>query len=333
MTFISRTRQEKSPNTVASVEETSGDKAIYYSSAATVLVLALFSGLLSYDSLRKLALEAAIPYILAFLFPIIIDGLILSGSLLTLFFANKGRMSIYGTFLVVLGVVSSIAGNVSVSDNSLVSQLVHAASPIVLFLSLEAFTILLRWRFTNRTKLMLAETVVEEEPVVQESVIQTHVVPETGATQPHTDTPRLEEATHVAESRQIAQEIVPTSAEEEASPLITTTTLEPDESESSDAASDAAQEEVIQQWSDVEASFPVEPTTDLATVNDSREGNSNLPVAESSKEEEPLSVREKIQQLLASGVTDVGEIADRIPGDRKYVRKLAREELSKLATA
>lgn len=323
MTLISQKRQEESPNTVASMEETSGDKAIYYSSAATVLVLALFSGLLSYDSLRKLALEAAIPYILAFLFPIIIDGLILSGSLLTLFFANKGRMSRYGTFLVVLGVVSSIAGNVSVSDNSLVSQLVHAASPIVLFLSLEAFTILLRWRFKNRSKLMLAENVVEEEPIMQESVIPTYVAPENTAV---ADKPRLEKAAHAVENRQITQEVTPIPAEEDAG--LSSAPVVVNESESSDSD----QEEVIQQWNEVEASLPVEDTTHTVAVNVPKEEKSNLPVAEPAREEEPLSVREKIQQLLASGITDVGEIADRIPGDRKYVRKLAREELSKLAT-
>lgn len=123
---------------------TKSDKRIYNVASFTVIVLAISSAVLSYSALYELAVAAGIDKLLAYLFPVTIDGLILSGSLLVLFAANRGRRSWGGLFLTALGVVSSIAGNVAVSPQNMTAQLVHAAAPVVLFLSLEATTSLIR---------------------------------------------------------------------------------------------------------------------------------------------------------------------------------------------
>lgn len=127
------------------------DRRIYLASSTVVIILALAAGILSYSALKTLAVMSGINPILALLFPLVIDGLILSGTLLVLFFAVRGRRSFFGIFLTLLGVVASIAGNVAVSDNNLIHQIVHGAPALVLFLSLEALTILLRTRFKENT--------------------------------------------------------------------------------------------------------------------------------------------------------------------------------------
>lgn len=129
---------------------TRSDRRIFVASSTVVVILALAAGILSYSALKTLAVMSGINPILALLFPLVIDGLILSGTLLVLFFAVRGKRTIFGIFLTLLGVVASIAGNVAVSDDNLTHQIVHGAPALVLFLSLEALTILLRTRFKER---------------------------------------------------------------------------------------------------------------------------------------------------------------------------------------
>lgn len=128
----------------------SSDKYIFRASATVVVILALASAILSYSALQKLAMISGIPAVLSFLFPIVIDGLILSGTLLVLYFAVRGKRTAFGIFLTLLGVIASIAGNIAISDNNLIHQMVHGAPALVLFLSLEALTILLRSRYKEK---------------------------------------------------------------------------------------------------------------------------------------------------------------------------------------
>lgn len=109
-----------------------------------VVILAIAAAILSYSALRQLAVQSGIDPFLSYLFPVVIDGLILSGTLLVLYFAVRGVRSKFGIFLTLLGVIASIAGNVAISDNNLIHQMVHGAPALVLFLSLEALTVLLR---------------------------------------------------------------------------------------------------------------------------------------------------------------------------------------------
>lgn len=109
-----------------------------------VVILAIAAAILSYSALRQLAVQSGIDPFLSYLFPVVLDGLILSGTLLVLYFAVRGVRSKFGIFLTLLGVIASIAGNVAISDNNIIHQMVHGAPALVLFLSLEALTILLR---------------------------------------------------------------------------------------------------------------------------------------------------------------------------------------------
>lgn len=76
----------------------SSDKYIFRASATVVVILALASAILSYSALQKLAMISGIPAVLSFLFPIVIDGLILSGTLLVLYFAVRGKRTAFGIF-------------------------------------------------------------------------------------------------------------------------------------------------------------------------------------------------------------------------------------------
>lgn len=128
------------------------DKYIFRTSSAVVVILALAAAILSYSALKQLAVLSGIDPILSYLFPLVLDGLILSGTLLVLYFAVRGVRSKFGIFLTLLGVAASIAGNVAVSDNNVIHQMVHGAPALVLFLSLEALTILLRTKSKAETE-------------------------------------------------------------------------------------------------------------------------------------------------------------------------------------
>jgi len=122
------------------------DKILFGVSATATSILALASAILSYSALRQLAVDSAISENLSYLFPITIDGLLVSGSTMVLFAADRGKRSPLGITLTLLGVIASIAGNVSISPDDLTARLVHGTPPVVLFLSLEALTSLMRRR-------------------------------------------------------------------------------------------------------------------------------------------------------------------------------------------
>lgn len=139
--------------------QTRMDKYIFRTSAIVVIILALAAAILSYSALKQLAVNSGIDPVLSYLFPLVLDGLILSGTLLILYFAVRGKRSVFGIFLTLLGVIASIAGNVAVSDNNIVHQMVHGAPALVLFLSLEALTILLRTRSKSESEFTVEESI------------------------------------------------------------------------------------------------------------------------------------------------------------------------------
>lgn len=168
---------------------TRSDRVIYRAAAATTTVLALCAFALSYNSLHELAVASGIPYALSFLYPAVIDGLLLIGSLQILYAATRGVRSWGGIFLVALGVISSVAGNIAVSPPSLTARLVHAASPIVLFLSLEALTSLLRQR---RAQFVILEAQNVLEPPRATPAAAVTPAKETGTSQSPTWSPTNE---------------------------------------------------------------------------------------------------------------------------------------------
>jgi hypothetical protein len=126
------------------------DTAIRRAATVVLLVVGISSAILSYAGLRHLAIMAGIPDSLSFLFPIVVDGMILLGSLSVLRAALARMPTWFGWMLTILGTVTSIAGNIlSVENANLVSQVIHSVPPIFLCLSLETFIQLLRHRIKN----------------------------------------------------------------------------------------------------------------------------------------------------------------------------------------
>lgn len=182
------------------------DKYIFRTSSAVVVILALAAAILSYSALKQLAVQSGIEPMLSYLFPLVLDGLILSGTLLVLYFAVRGVRSKFGIFLTLLGVAASIAGNVAVSDHDIIHQMVHGAPALVLFLSLKALTILLRTKSNTEAEETLQQeaqnapqkaseadtppTTQSQPTKASESVNEQRQEPETVTTEPiHVPTP------------------------------------------------------------------------------------------------------------------------------------------------
>lgn len=149
-------------------DTTKADKIIYSVAFATTLLLAVCAFALSYNALHELALVSGVPYTLSFVFPIVVDGLLISGSLQILYSSLRGERSWGGVVLVLLGVIASVAGNIVVSPPTLTARVVHGVSPVVLFLSLEALTSIMRKRIREAKEKKDAKTV---EKLVQEEKV------------------------------------------------------------------------------------------------------------------------------------------------------------------
>jgi hypothetical protein len=126
------------------------DTSIRRAATVVLLVVGISSAILSYAGLRHLAIMAGIADSLSFLFPIVVDGMILLGSLSVLRAALARMPTWFGWMLTILGTATSIAGNIlSVENANLVSQIIHSVPPVFLCLSLETFIQLLRHRIKN----------------------------------------------------------------------------------------------------------------------------------------------------------------------------------------
>lgn len=264
---------------------------------------------------------AGIHPVLAFLFPITLDGLILAGSLLILYFAVRGKRSGYGLFLTALGVIASIAGNVVISPNNLTYQILHATSPVVLFLSLESLMILLRARSRSAQE---AAKQMEEE---QKASASTEPIPESPS----------EPQNAVLSPRQAAKQDLSAIKEKE---LVKATQLIPAKSEPVASARITPVAEAVK----TEEDTPVAPAPEVAVPSPVRAE----PVAPAVKTpavtvspaaktpvvtdaDNPPSKRELIRELLTNNPEmDANEIVEIIGGDKKYVKKLIREERDKL---
>ena len=106
-------------------------------STITVLGLAISAAILSFSGLQQLSLQAGISHSIAWLLPVVIDGMVLTGSLGVVASSLVGIGTWYPWTLTLIGVIASIAGNVSVASHNLSSRLVHAAGPVTFALSIE----------------------------------------------------------------------------------------------------------------------------------------------------------------------------------------------------
>jgi len=103
----------------------------------TVALLALAAAVMSFAGLRELALRAGYSEELAWLFPLIVDGLVVTGSLGVVAASLVGLKTWYSWMLTWIGVVVSVVGNVAVASDDFVSKAVHATPPIVFALAIE----------------------------------------------------------------------------------------------------------------------------------------------------------------------------------------------------
>ena len=103
---------------------------------ATAIV---FAGavVLSYSGLRDLALAANIDPQLALLVPLVVDGLIVSGSLLAIANLLTDQSPRFAWLLVIVGSASTLWGNIALATTAQ-EVAVHAVAPIALILSMES---------------------------------------------------------------------------------------------------------------------------------------------------------------------------------------------------
>ena len=106
-------------------------------STAGVTGLATGAFLLSYDALHQLARTSHVPAVLAWLWPLIVDGFILVASLAVLDAVHTGRRAIYPWLLVLGFSALSVTFNVLHAPHNVVAQLVAAIPPLALVLSFE----------------------------------------------------------------------------------------------------------------------------------------------------------------------------------------------------
>lgn len=327
--------------------ESKSDKRIRQTASVTVLILAISSGVLSYNALRELAIKSGIDPMLAFLFPITLDGLILAGSLLILYFAVRGKRSGYGLFLTALGVIASIAGNVVISPDNLTYQLLHATSPIVLFLSLESLMILLRARSRNAQEAEekeLAEAKLHENSIFHHKAPQSDSKPLTATVAPTVpavtaETPVAQEKPPVKISAPApAPAPVPAPASEPA-PLKGSTQDSVHESEKviasepKESLPKVVKAEPVFFDEEPQVVKPVSPVSLVPAIKEPAAATVEVKEQNSGDGNQPPSKREIIRDLLANDPDmDAGEIVDIVGGDKKYVQKLIRAERAKIAS-
>lgn len=106
-------------------------------STMTVIFLAAAAAVLSFSGLRDLSLNAGFSPSIAWILPIVLDGMVVTGSLGVVSSSLVGVRTWYPWLLTLIGVVASIAGNIAVAPPNLASRLVHAAGPATFALSIE----------------------------------------------------------------------------------------------------------------------------------------------------------------------------------------------------
>lgn len=278
---------------------------------------------------------------LAFLFPITLDGLILAGSLLILYFAVRGKRSGYGLFLTALGVLASIAGNVVISPHDLTYQILHATSPVVLFLSLESLMILLRAR--SRNAIEAAEKEAADKKLHDDSYFihkDAHEPSKTVEVKPATTAPEPVDTRPVVAPKPIVSAL---PKKEEAKPVnlpkaveipepapVTSPSMKEEEVKvvPAEVSKDSTVENPIEEPFEETITTPVvakqeviiEKPVELKTEAVAFDGT------------QPPSKREIIRELLLRDPEmEAGEIVDIVGGDKKYVQKLIRAERAKIA--
>jgi len=109
----------------------------------TIIVL-LCSFILSFSNLRYAAELSRIDLVLTWAWPVCIDSLLVSGSLLILRNSLRQESTRFGWLVLSVFTFVSIMFNVAVSPNNLLSQASHAIPPITLMVSVEILLSIVR---------------------------------------------------------------------------------------------------------------------------------------------------------------------------------------------
>jgi hypothetical protein len=109
----------------------------------TVIVL-LCSFILSFSNLRYAAEISLIDPVLTWAWPLCIDSLLVSGSLLVLRNSLRGESTRFGWLVLSVFTGVSIAFNVAVSPDTWISRAAHAIPPITLMVSFEILLSIVR---------------------------------------------------------------------------------------------------------------------------------------------------------------------------------------------
>lgn len=114
-------------------------QSISWISCVMVGGLALASFSLSFEALRKLAIDMkVVSSHLGWVFPLIIDGAIIVFSLSALRSSLRKESSIWLRLLVIFATVASVFFNIAHVENIWLAQVLASTPPVLLFLSFEA---------------------------------------------------------------------------------------------------------------------------------------------------------------------------------------------------
>lgn len=168
-----------------------GAQRIRRVTVVTVLLLALAAAVMSFAGLRELALRAGYPPALAWLLPLIVDGLVITGSLGVVAASLVGLRTWYPWMLTWLGVIASVVGNVAVAQDDWLSRAVHATPPITFALAIEGLIRIYRVGAEalvaqqgptgSPTPTSQPPTIAEDAPGITEDPVERAAAPDTVA--------------------------------------------------------------------------------------------------------------------------------------------------------
>jgi hypothetical protein len=157
------------PNRAAHGLTVRAEKVIQRLTGFAVLTLAISAAVLSFSGLQKLAVDAGFDPSIAWLFPVIVDGMVLTGSLGVIAAGLVGLKTWYEWMLTILGVGISVAGNIASAPQNLTAQLVHAIAPVTFALSIEGMLRIYRASAAAQAQRDLAVIEAEERKAERES--------------------------------------------------------------------------------------------------------------------------------------------------------------------
>jgi hypothetical protein len=151
-------------------DQPAGIGRLEHAATIGVVLLALGSFVLSYDALHQLAVDNHVPRPLAWIWPLIVDGFIITASLAVLHATLTSRPATYPWLLVLAFSGTSVVFNVLHAPPTVVARLVAAIPPLTLVLSFELLMRQLRHRLTTRPYLVAIAEQPRQEPAISNAV-------------------------------------------------------------------------------------------------------------------------------------------------------------------